>query len=114
MVWLTRDHLTGHFTATLRTRPVRRSHCGGASAVHEHIGAVLGVGSGRARHRGATSSRVRRRRELSPQESASIHVIAGIDALLLVCGAFFITRPWVKRAAVLYAERLMEALDLLV
>jgi hypothetical protein len=46
--------------------------------------------------------------------SLVLPVIAGIDALLLVWWIFFITKSWVKRAAVLYAERLMEALDALV
>jgi hypothetical protein len=33
--------------------------------------------------------------------------------LLLLCWILWITKTWVKRAAVLYAERLMEALDTL-
>lgn len=46
--------------------------------------------------------------------SLVLPVITGVDALLLVLWVFFITKPWVKRAAVLYAERLVEALDALV
>lgn len=46
--------------------------------------------------------------------SLVLPVIVGVDALLLVWWIFFITKSWVKRAAILYAERLMEALDALV
>lgn len=41
-------------------------------------------------------------------------VVAAIDALLLFSWIFLITKSWVKRAAVLYSERFMEALDALV
>lgn len=41
-------------------------------------------------------------------------VVAAIDGLLLCSWIFLITKSWVKRAAVLYSERLMEALDALV
>jgi hypothetical protein len=40
-------------------------------------------------------------------------VIVGIIAILLLIWIFVVTRAWVKRAAVLYAERLLEALDAL-
>jgi hypothetical protein len=40
-------------------------------------------------------------------------VIVGINAVLLLVWIFVVTRAWVKRAAMLYAERLLEALDLL-
>lgn len=46
--------------------------------------------------------------------SLVLPLIVGVDALFLVWWIFFITNSWVKRAAVLYAERLMEALDALV
>lgn len=41
-------------------------------------------------------------------------VVAAIDGLLLFSWIFLITKSWVKRAAVLYSERFMEALDALV
>ncbi|MGE0362685.1 MAG: hypothetical protein AB7H93_08540, partial [Vicinamibacterales bacterium] len=40
--------------------------------------------------------------------------VAAIDVLLLFSWIFLITESWVKRAATLYAERFMEALDTLV
>lgn len=40
-------------------------------------------------------------------------VVAGINVLLLLVWIFIATRDWVKRAAVLYAERLLESLDVL-
>jgi hypothetical protein len=39
---------------------------------------------------------------------------AGIDVVLLLSWIFLITESWVKRAAVLYVDRLLEALDVLV
>ena len=44
----------------------------------------------------------------------ALPAIIGVDLLLLVTWIFVVTRDWVKRAAVLYAERLLEALDVLV
>jgi hypothetical protein len=41
-------------------------------------------------------------------------VVAAIEGLLLFSWIFLITKSWVKRAAVLYSERFMEALDALV
>jgi len=43
----------------------------------------------------------------------AVPAVAGFDLLLLVAWIFVVTREWVKRAAVLYAERLLEALDVL-
>ena len=43
----------------------------------------------------------------------AVPAVAGVDLLLLVAWIFAVTRDWVKRAAVLYAERLLEALDVL-
>lgn len=40
-------------------------------------------------------------------------VIVAINLLLLLVWVFVVTRAWVKRAAVLYAERLLETLDVL-
>jgi hypothetical protein len=50
-------------------------------------------------------------REPIPMEQP---VVLGIDVLLLLAWIFVITREWVKRAAILYAERLLETLDTLV
>jgi hypothetical protein len=41
-------------------------------------------------------------------------IVAGSDVLMLLSWVFVVTRDWVKRAAILYAERLLEALDVLV
>jgi hypothetical protein len=53
---------------------------------------------------------------VSARQSISLvqPVVAAIDGLLLFSWIFLITESWVKRAAVLYAERFMEALDTLV
>ena len=40
-------------------------------------------------------------------------VIVAINLLLLLVWLFVVTRAWVKRAAMLYAERLLETLDML-
>jgi hypothetical protein len=52
---------------------------------------------------------------VSARQSISLvqPVVAAIDGLLLFSWIFLITESWVKRAAVLYAERFMEALDTL-
>jgi hypothetical protein len=53
---------------------------------------------------------------VSARQSISLvqPVVAAIDGLLLFSWIFLITESWVKRAAVLYSERFMEALDALV
>ena len=43
----------------------------------------------------------------------AVPAIAGVDLLLFVAWILVVTRDWVERAAVLYAERLLEALDVL-
>ena len=45
------------------------------------------------------------------QIRTTMPVIAGIEVLVLIVWTFVVTRDWVRRAAVLYAERLLEALD---
>ena len=53
---------------------------------------------------------------VSARQSISLvqPVVAAIDGLLLFSWMFLITESWVKRAALLYAERFMEALDTMV
>ena len=41
-------------------------------------------------------------------------IVTSVNLLMLLAWIFIVTRDWVKRAAVLYAERLLEALDVLV
>lgn len=43
----------------------------------------------------------------------AVPAVWSVDLFLLVAWIFVVTRDWVKRAAVLYAERLLEALDVL-
>jgi hypothetical protein len=39
-------------------------------------------------------------------------VIVAINGLLILAWSVIVTRSWVKRAALLYAERLLEVLDI--
>jgi hypothetical protein len=43
----------------------------------------------------------------------AVPAIAGVDLLLLVTWILVVNRDWMRRGAILYAERLLEALDVL-